>query len=96
VTQNHPREAALNTVGHSGKYLYPVHQMSDTFKSKFLNSLKRALRKQNELAHFDDKVQAAYKSRWVVYCELSMAGYPLIPNHQYVLSPRGKRERYVL
>lgn len=60
-------------IGHSGKYLYPVHQMSDTFKGKFLDSLKRALRKQNELALFDDKVQAAYKSRWVVNCEPSLA-----------------------
>ena len=61
-------------IGHSGKYLYPVHQLSDTFKGKFLDSLKRALRKQNELVLFDDNVQAAYKSRWVVHCEPSMAG----------------------
>src|ERR1035437_7040246 len=61
-------------IGHSCKYLYPVHQMSDTFKGKFLDSLKRALRKQNELSLFNDKVQAAYKSRWVVNCEPSMAG----------------------
>jgi hypothetical protein len=54
-------------------FLYPVHQMSDTFKGKFLDSLKRALRKQNKLALFDDKVQAAYKTRWVVHCEPSMA-----------------------
>lgn len=61
-------------IGHCGKYLYPVHQLSDIFKGKFLDSLKRALRKQNELALFDDKVQAAYKFRWVVHCEPSMAG----------------------
>ncbi len=61
-------------IGHCGKYLYPVHQLSDIFKGKFLVSLKRALRKQNELALFDDKVQAAYKFRWVVHCEPSMAG----------------------
>lgn len=60
-------------IGHSGKYLYPVHQLSDTFKGKFLDSLKRALRKQNKLALFDDKVQAAYKTRWAVHCEPSMA-----------------------
>jgi hypothetical protein len=59
--------------GHSGKYLYPVHQLSDTFKGKFLDSLKRSLRKQNKLALFDDRVQAAYKTRWVVHCEPSMA-----------------------
>jgi len=61
-------------IGHSGKYLYPVHQISETFKGKFLDSLKRALRKQNELSLFNDRVQAAYKSRWVVNCEPSMAG----------------------
>ena len=34
-------------IGHSGNYLYPVHQLSDAFKGKFLYSLKRALRKSN-------------------------------------------------
>lgn len=67
-------DAELKEIGHSGKYLYPVHQLSDTFKGKFLDSLKRALLKQNELALFDDKVQVAYKSQWVVHCEPSMAG----------------------
>jgi len=60
-------------IGHSGKYLYPVHQLSDAFKGRFLDSLKRALRKQNELALFNDKVQQAYNTRWVVNCEPSLA-----------------------
>lgn len=60
-------------IGHSGKYLYPVHQLSDAFKGKFLDSLKRALRKQNELPLFNDKVQQAYNTRWVVNCEPSLA-----------------------
>lgn len=60
-------------IGHSGQYLYPVHQLSTAFKGKFLDSLKRALRKQNELALFNDMVQAAYKTQWVVHCEPSMA-----------------------
>jgi hypothetical protein len=60
-------------IGHSGKYLYPVYQLSDAFKGKFLDSLKRSLRKQNKLILFDDKVQAAYNTRWVVHCEPSMA-----------------------
>jgi hypothetical protein len=47
--------------------------MSDAFKGKFLDSLKRALRKQNELSLFDGKVQAAYKTKWVVHCEPSLA-----------------------
>jgi len=48
------------SIGHSVKYLYPVHQLSSAFKGKFLDSLKRALRKQNELSLFYDKVQLAY------------------------------------
>jgi hypothetical protein len=61
-------------IGHSGRYLYPVHQLSSAFKAKFLDSLKRSLRKQNELSLFYDKVQQAYKSKWVVHCEPSLAG----------------------
>jgi len=60
-------------IGHSGNYLYPVHQLSDAFKGRFLDSLKRALRKQNELPLFNEKVQQAYNTRWVVHCEPSMA-----------------------
>ncbi len=60
-------------IGHSGKYLYPVHQLSETFKGKFLESIKRALKKQNKIALFDGRVQAAYKTPWVVHCEPSMA-----------------------
>ena len=61
-------------IGHSGKYLYPVHQLSSAFKGKFLDSLKRALRKQNEMSLFYEKIQQAYKTNWVVHCEPSLAG----------------------
>jgi len=61
-------------IGHSDKYLYPVHQLSDTFKGKFLDSLKRSLRKKNELLLFNENVQQAYKTRWVVHCQPSLAG----------------------
>lgn len=61
-------------IGLSGQYLYPVHQLSDSFKGKFLDSLKRALRKQNNLALFYEQVQLAYKTKWVVHCEPSLAG----------------------
>ena len=60
-------------IGPSGKYLYPIHQLSDAFKAKFLDGLKRALRKRNELSLFNDKIQQAYYSRWVVHCEPSLA-----------------------
>jgi hypothetical protein len=62
------------SIGNSGQYLYPVHQLSEAFKGKFLDSLKRALRKQNELSLFNAVVQQAYKTKWVVHCEPSLAG----------------------
>lgn len=61
-------------IGPSGYYLYPVYQLSDAFKYRFLDNLKRALRKQNELTLFDHKIQQAYKTRWVVHCEPSLTG----------------------
>jgi hypothetical protein len=60
-------------IGHNWKFLYPVYQLSDAFKGRFLDSLKRALRKQNSLALFNDKVQKAYQTKWVVHCEPSLA-----------------------
>lgn len=60
-------------IGSTGRYLYPVHQLSDAFKGKFLDSLKRTLRKQNTLSLFNDKIQQAYSTRWVVHCEPSLA-----------------------
>jgi hypothetical protein len=66
-------DGSWKNIGASGKYLYPVHQLSAAFKGKFLDSLKRALRKLNELSLFDDKVQQAYKTPWVVFCEPSLA-----------------------
>ena len=60
-------------IGHSGKYLYPVHQLSEAFKGRFLDSLKRALRKQNELSLFNENLQQAYKVPWVVHCEPALA-----------------------
>jgi len=60
-------------IGVSGLYLYPVRQLSNAFKGKFLDSMKRALRKQNKLPLFNDMVQAAYETKWVVHCEPSLA-----------------------
>ena len=60
-------------IGPSGKHIYPVTQLSKAFKYRFLDSLKRALRKQGELQLFDPKLQEAYSTRWVVHCEPALA-----------------------
>jgi len=60
-------------IGTQQKYLYPIFQLSDTFKGKFLHSMKRALKKQDLLIGFNTAMQAAYKKSWVVHSEPSMA-----------------------
>lgn len=60
-------------IGTYDDFLYPVHQLSATFKGKFLDSLERALRKTGLLDGFDPMIQKAWNKSWVVYCEPSMA-----------------------
>jgi hypothetical protein len=60
-------------IGSTGRFLYPVHQLSDAFKGKFLDSLKRTPRKRDHLTLFQDKVDQAYGTKWVVHCEPSLA-----------------------
>jgi len=54
-------------------YLYNVKQLSATFRGKFLDSLKRKLRKLNKLQGFDSQIQKSYKTDWVVYSEAPMS-----------------------
>jgi len=61
-------------IGRNARYLYPVYQLSDTFQGKFLDSLKRKLNKMGMSEGFDEHMAKAWKSRWVVYSEASMAG----------------------
>jgi hypothetical protein len=69
----HTLDGKWKNIGPSGDFLYPVNQLSDAFKGKFLDSLKRALRKRSELPLFDPKLQQVYKTRWVVHCEPALA-----------------------
>jgi len=60
-------------IGTCENYLYPVHELSKTFRGKFLDSLKRWLKKKQVLPGFDPFLQQAWDTKWVVYCEPSMA-----------------------
>jgi len=61
-------------IGRYERYLYPVHQLSKTFRGKFLDSLKRKLKKADIPAAFNQQIQDAWKTNWVVYSEASLAG----------------------
>jgi len=60
-------------IGKYDNYLYPVHQLSETFKGKFLDSIKTKLKKMEAINGFRSQIEKAYQSKWVVYCEASMA-----------------------
>jgi putative transposase/transposase-like zinc-binding protein len=60
-------------IGTYDDYLYPVHQLSATFKGKFLDSLERKLRKRVQYSGFDSLLQQAWNKPWVVFCESSLA-----------------------
>ena len=61
-------------IGKDDKFIYPVRQLSSAFKGKFLDLLKRALRKSGHLQGFIPYIQKAYNSKWVVYSEAPMSG----------------------
>jgi len=60
-------------IGKFKNFLYPVHQLSGTFKGKFLDSIRRKLKKMGKSDGFNEQLQSAENTRWVVYCEASMA-----------------------
>jgi len=61
-------------IGKSNRFLYPVQELSNTFKGKLLSSLKRHLKKQGQYTtSFDSSVQKAFSKNWVVFSEASMA-----------------------
>ena len=61
-------------IGKYENYLYPVHQLSTAFKGKYLDSIKRELRKLSAMDGFKVCIEKAHQKKWVVYCESSMAG----------------------
>ena len=60
-------------IGKHEHYLYPVHQLSSTFKGKFLDSIKRKLKEMGMLNDFHFHIQKAHKSKRVVHCQTSLA-----------------------
>jgi len=60
-------------IGKSEKYLYPVHELSETFKGKFLDSMKRELNKSDVHPNFKSHIQKAYATKWIVFSEYSLA-----------------------
>ncbi len=61
----------MKTIGHQGKYLYPVPQLSAVFRGKFMANLKLHLKKQGVLTQYQSLIDMAWGKPWVVFCEPS-------------------------
>lgn len=60
-------------IGKYENYLYPVHQLSKAFRGKFMDSLKRKLKKLGVFEQFNHYIKQSWDKKWVVFCEPSMA-----------------------
>jgi len=62
----------MKHIGKTGKYLYPVTQLSLKFRGKFMAGVKKHLAKQNLLSKYHNPLENAWNKPWVVYCEPSL------------------------
>jgi len=58
-------------IGKGGKYLYPVTAVSDVFKGKLMESVKRQLVKKQLWQTYKQAMNVAWNKKWVVFCEPS-------------------------
>jgi len=61
----------IKHIGNSGKFLYPVRQLSLVFRAKLMNGIKRHLKKQALFEQNKQVVNDAWNKPWVVFCEPS-------------------------
>jgi hypothetical protein len=65
-------KGGMKHIGKQGKYLYPVTQLSDKFRGKFMTGVKRRLLKGGLLSQYRSSVEKAWNIPWVVFCEQSL------------------------
>lgn len=61
-------QGKLKRITKNGKYLYDVHQLSATFRGKLLQKLKLQLKKNNQLAQYQQTIDTCNTKPWVVNC----------------------------
>ncbi|HOT15264.1 MAG TPA: IS91 family transposase [Bacteroidales bacterium] len=63
----------MKHIGNGGKFLYPVRQLSVTFRGKLMDAIKKQLKAIGLLPKFQQLLNTAWGKQWVVFCEPSMA-----------------------
>ncbi len=62
----------MKHIGKTGKYLYPVTQLSLKFRGRFMDGVKKYLARNELLPDYREQVKAAWSKPWVVFCEPSL------------------------
>jgi len=62
----------LKHIGSSGKYLYPVTQLSPVFRGKLMERIESRLKKQSLYEQYKPLLKEARNKPWSVHCEPSM------------------------
>ncbi len=62
----------MKHIGSSGKYLYPVKQLSPVFKGKLMERIEGRLKKQSLYETYKVLLRQARNKPWSVHCELSL------------------------
>lgn len=62
-------DGRLRRITKNGEFLYPVEQLSQTFRGEILKKVKRMLRKKGELKAHQPMLDRLWKKDWVVYCK---------------------------
>ena len=65
-------DGKLRRITKNGDFLYPVEQLSPTFRGKILEKVKRMLRKRGCLQSYQSILDRLWKKDWVVYCKTPM------------------------
>jgi len=65
-------KGGMKHIGKQGKYLYPVTQLSEKFRGKFMAGVKSQLAKVGLLSQYRSSIEKAWSRPWVVFCEPSM------------------------
>jgi hypothetical protein len=60
-------------IGRKGKFLYPVYQLSSTFRGKLMQLIKKQLEKSACLEANRPALEQAWQKEWVVFCEPSFS-----------------------
>ena len=65
-------DGKLRRITKDGDFLYPVEQLSPTFRGKIMEKVKRMLRKRGDLRSYQSMIDKLWKNDWVVYCKTPM------------------------